>query len=121
MEMPRNLARLRRGKRLVTEGERADAQFFLHHAAKDTRRHRVVIARDPYTVERARKTGEARGGVSIHAMLCLAVMETVAQRHQCLGLQPCDERFQTANGRPRVIGWKRDAPRGEGRAFFEME
>ena len=105
----------------MPEDERAQVQFFHHYASEPRRRLRVVIARNPDPVERARKAGEARRIIRIHPRFRIAVMEAVAERDDGLWLELFQECFQPGDGRPCVIGRQRDAARGKGRSLLQMK
>ena len=120
MQVAGNLAvGLRR--RLVAERQSPDAQGRGEGPADPVGRIGVVVAGDPQPVASALQRGERRAIRRRKPRRPLAVVETVAQRHDDARRMAGDQSREPRQRCGRVVGRQQHAARGEARAFFQVE
>ena len=119
VKVARHLARL--AGRLMPEDQRAEAQHLGSAPAEMGRGIGIVVALDPDPVMRAGQRPDTLGIDRRQARFRAAVMETVAERNNCFGLQGRTEFLDPRQRGGGVIGRQHLAGGGVVRALFQMQ
>ena len=107
--------------RLVAKIDAAEGPASLRLSAKPLRRGRIMVARDPQPVAPGLHLVQAGDVACVHALAGKIVVERIAQGQHDARAKCRHQPLQPVQRRCRVVGRKKHAAPGKGRAFLQMQ